>query len=132
MSAQTPLGPSQPKLPYDVAGADITERKHQGNKQSESANVRVRPFKLPLRERCFLLIQQSGEKGATLHEIADALGAKVYTISARLSELKVDKRVFESGRARGNAAVLVTPEVKEAFSLKEVTTQSFCAAETSV
>lgn len=112
-SASSRPAPTQTPLPYDVADADITRRKHRDNGRSEAANLRVRPHKKSLRESCYELIEASGEVGATLHEIAERLGAKVYSVSGRLSELKAAKRVFESGRERGNAAVLITAQVKE-------------------
>jgi hypothetical protein len=87
--------------------ADICRGKHHGNPNSEAANARIEPYKATMRERLEKYIAACGPQGATALEIAKVWGKEVYKFSGRLSELKRDGIIFESGRRRDGAEVLV-------------------------
>jgi hypothetical protein len=90
------------ELPFDV-----TAGKHKGNPNSRAANLRVISIKVTLRERVRIFIAGCDYRGATVHELSDHLGKPVHSISGRLSELKIEQKIFDSGRSRNGASVLV-------------------------
>jgi hypothetical protein len=96
---------------------DITRRKHKGHRNSEEANAKVEETKAPMRERVRIYVAGCEWMGATVHEICKQFGKLPHQISGRISELKQDKKVFDSGRDRGGASVLVarTQWVNEGF-----------------
>jgi hypothetical protein len=87
--------------------ADICQRKHGGNENSQKANLRVAPYKASMRERVRIFIGGCGFNGCTLKEICDSFGKLPHQLSGRVSELKADGLVFDSGRRRDDSAVLV-------------------------
>lgn len=92
---------SQPSLNFDIC-----RNKHQGARNSERANDRVQSFKPTLRRKVFDYIASHDKDGATSHEIAAALGKPLHSISGRISELKKDAFVVDTGLDRNGAAVL--------------------------
>lgn len=106
MSAQPSLFPHE--LP-----PDICRRKHGGNHFSNQANIAAEPRKAPDKRRIYEMVDAMGRLGATCEEVSKHLIIRYTTASARISELKKRKRLFESGRERKTetgvmAAVLVT------------------------
>lgn len=86
---------------------DITARKHGGNENSQKANLRVAPYKAPMRERIRVFIGGCDWHGATLKEICASFNKLPHELSGRISELKADGLIFDSGRRRDDSAVLV-------------------------
>jgi hypothetical protein len=86
---------------------DVCARRHGGNANSRAANLRVHPYKIGMRERIRVWVGGCGFAGTTLKEIAAQFGTEVHKISGRISELKRDEQIFDSGRTRGDCAVLV-------------------------
>lgn len=94
-------------LTVTIRDVDVCARKHGGNRNSEAANKRVAPHKANMRERCRVFIGECGPQGATIHELCKYMGKLPNELSGRLSELKRLGQVFESGRKRNGAEVLV-------------------------
>jgi hypothetical protein len=86
---------------------DVCRPKHGGNAQSEQANDRAHPHKASMRERLENFIGHSGFEGATLRELSGYFAKPMHSLSGRISELKRDGKVFDSGREREGCAVLV-------------------------
>lgn len=84
---------------FDISD-DITANRHGGNKQSVAANERIKPFKSNLRSQVYACILEAGVPGCTLEEIADSLNKQVHSVSGRVTELKAQKLIRESGRTR--------------------------------
>lgn len=82
---------------------DITANKHKGNARSKEARARTNIT--GRRKQVYEFIVSQGEKGATSHEISQALNLPMHTISGRLSELKALQKVVTIG-ARNGADVL--------------------------
>lgn len=82
---------------------DICKNLHGGNEQSEAANRRVQPHKLTVREKIFAYIV--GSDGVTCEEIERALMIKHQTASARISELKAEKKILTNGTRNGYAVL---------------------------
>lgn len=80
---------------------DITESRHKGNPESAKAHKRVAPFKMNTRERIYMRIVNSN--GVTCEEIEREFHLKHQTASARISELKADKRIRADGTRNGYA-----------------------------
>lgn len=98
---------------FDFAPApDITIRRNQGSKYSRKANEATQPAKESRRVIVLKRIQQKAHYGATVEELSQDLNLRYTSASARVSELKADKLIFDSGRSRRTstgcqAAVLV-------------------------
>jgi hypothetical protein len=84
---------------------DITRRRHRVSATSEAANHRVAPHKTELRERILDYLGRN-DAGRTCKEVSADLQMPYTTSSARLSELKRDGLVAETGLRRDGAAVL--------------------------
>lgn len=79
---------------------DITRNYHGGAWASEEANKAIHPKKAPLREQIAAFIDSCGNRGATAHEVCNALNLKWQTGSARMAELKKDHRIYWNGLKR--------------------------------
>jgi hypothetical protein len=77
---------------------DITRNYHGGNPQSQAANQRTN--KLRDRARVTRYLHPLGLRGATCDEAIVALDLDHQTCSARFSDLKKDKVIFETGEKR--------------------------------
>ena len=80
--------------------SDITRRKHGGNAQSVAANGKVAPHKAGIRYRIEELVEESGERGLTLHELCARLNRFPHQISGRMTELKAEGKIYERGEPR--------------------------------
>ena len=87
---------------------DVTASRHKGNQQSREANKKVAPYKASMRERIRVWIAARGWDGSTLKEICQGFDKVPNEISGRLSELKAEEVIFNSGRRRDGCAVLVS------------------------
>lgn len=97
------------------AYGDITANKHQGHPNSVAAHDTIQPHKDTVKQRVKNHLRLRTYLGATVHELAAALGCSVHAISGRLSELKAEKEIVETGFNRAGpsgsrAAVVVLPE----------------------
>lgn len=77
---------------------DITRNKHQGNAQSEAANVRVHPSKSELKTKIINFIRE--RVGSTTEEVSVSLNLRYTTASGRISELRRDGALEDSGKTR--------------------------------
>lgn len=93
--------------PTPKALPDITRGKSHGHRNSELANVAIHPTKAGLRDRVHKFVAGCAERGTTIHEIAKFLEKPVHSVSGRVSELKADNLIFDSGRDRDGCSVLV-------------------------
>lgn len=95
---------TQPSLLDQV---DLCEKRHRGNPQSVEAHKRVIHTKQET-YRKILDYVKCAANGATVHEIAEALGygKAINRASGRLSELKAMGKLVETGNRRAGAAVL--------------------------
>jgi DNA-binding MarR family transcriptional regulator len=87
---------------------DITANKHHYDPNSFLANIRIHPFKLNLREKIYCFLEKNGP--ATCEEIANRLGMRYTTVSARLSELKAMTWVAPMGTRKttgGDTAAVI-------------------------
>lgn len=89
-------GIKQPALPF----ADVTSRKHGGNKRSLQAAKEGESRRPTQRRAIWLHIHGKEEYGATVEEISKALNIRYTTVSARCSEMKRDGLIKESGKTR--------------------------------
>jgi predicted transcriptional regulator len=76
--------------------SDICRNYHGGNEQSEAANVAIQPRKQSMRMR----ILEWWTQESTVEECELALGMKHQTVSARVSELRKDGLLQDTGRTR--------------------------------
>jgi hypothetical protein len=79
---------------------DITTRRHRHSPTSDAAFEAIKDHAPNLRERVWQFIHSRGKLGATTYEVSEALGMKYTTVSARMSELKRDGRIVETGQRR--------------------------------
>jgi hypothetical protein len=87
---------------------DISARKHQGNENSQEANLRAIPMKGRNRERIRKLVAYRKDRGATLKELSVLLGKFPHQVSGRITELKKLGEIFDSNREpRDGCSVLV-------------------------
>jgi hypothetical protein len=89
---------------------DICRNRHQGNPESEAANLQTN--KARDRAKVIAHITAQGARGSTCEELSVSLGLRYTTASARCSELKADGVIVTSGERRPTqtgsmAAVLV-------------------------
>jgi hypothetical protein len=84
---------------------DITVNRHQHNPQSEAANRRVDPYKRTMKDRIYEYICDQ-DFHPTCEDIVRALGFKLQSVSARVSELKAEQRIEEVGEPRNGYAQL--------------------------
>lgn len=106
------LSPYAPRSQSKLEFEDVCANKHGGNAQSVAAQEQHGHRRVSQRARVWAFIYSRGEEGATCEEIEIALSMHRSTCSARVSELKNDGLVKESGRTRNTrtgtpAAVLV-------------------------
>lgn len=95
-----------------VYSDDICKNKHHHNPQSNAANQKVN--KLYDRQRVLDIIKDSD--GITSKEIARRLNKQLHQVSGRLSELKADEIISETGLKREGCAVYtVTPKQMRLF-----------------
>jgi len=89
---------------------DICAHRSQGNAESAAAFQRTNRSRD--RERILECVRAAGQHGLTVEEIADRLGMRYTTASARCSELKRDGLLRPAGRRATRtgsmAGVLVT------------------------
>lgn len=76
------------------------------------------PRALSTKQGILEAIRAAGPTGCTVSELITALGAPHQTVSARLSELKQDGKILDSGRGRISPAGIpatawILPEVKD-------------------
>lgn len=95
---------SQQSLDFDVCAS-----RHRGNELSQLAHARVAPHASALRGSIYDWLLSHGP--ATCEEIANALGLRYTTVSARASELKARGRIIATDQRRAtetgcSAAVL--------------------------
>jgi hypothetical protein len=103
--------PQSPSATYSNRGRDRNSRgrdlpdisltspaKHQGNAQSEAANVRVHPSKSELKTNILNFIRE--RVGSTTEEVATGLNLRYTTASGRISELRRDSALEDSGKTR--------------------------------
>jgi hypothetical protein len=80
----------QPSLfPPPVFSADPSARRSCGSETSRLAHERIAPCKGAVRSKILALAQARGTEGATVHEVAEALGTTPNCISGRLTELRI-------------------------------------------
>lgn len=110
MSAATPL--------FDrYAPDDPCAKRSRGSLESEQAFENARGHSETDRLRILDFVTGEGAFGATVEEISLALGMRMTTVSARVSELKhaTDGRLVKSGARRattsGSAAAVVVARV---------------------
>jgi predicted Rossmann fold nucleotide-binding protein DprA/Smf involved in DNA uptake len=85
---------------------DICVNKHGHNPQSEAANQRLQPYKQNMKDRiCDFICEQDTPQ--TCEDIVRCMGLKLQSVSARVSELKAEKRIEETGKPRNGYAQLV-------------------------
>lgn len=85
---------------------DISRRRHRANGSSAAANRKVEPRKSDLRRR-ILEYLKSFPEGRTCKEVScDVPNMPYTTASARLSEMKREGLVVETGLRRDGAAVV--------------------------
>jgi hypothetical protein len=105
----------QPSLfpPPGQFHGDPTAGKHHGADTSIQAHERVLPHKRAIYERILAAVQGRGTLGASVHELAEALGTLPHRISGRLTELRaIGRLVYKLDEAgarvkRRGACVLV-------------------------
>ena len=95
---------------------DITANKHGGNEQSEKAFEDNKSKAGRMRLDILKLAEEKGRVGITTFEVTQLLGLRTQTASARMSELKRDLLLFDSGERRktdtgSSATVLVTRKI---------------------
>lgn len=104
----SPLAPrSQSVLSFDVCASN-----HRGNLESVKAAEQGSARRPGQRQRIFTFLHSRGTEGATCEEIELALDLRHQTCSARISELKAEGIIQDSGRKRqtstgSEAAVLI-------------------------
>lgn len=80
---------------------DICSTKHGGSPTSTAAHRRLGPNRrMSMRERIAHMIMACGASGATCEEVELRFNMKHQTASARISELKRDLVIRDSGRKR--------------------------------
>ena len=91
---------------------DVCRNKHQGNTESELANVKVHTRKEVDRQRIIAYADFMAGQGITLHEVMKALDMKAQTASARLSELKAENELIRkaTNERRDGCGVFVRPK----------------------
>lgn len=85
---------------------DICANRHRGNSASVAANERIAPSKLEIRRRIYQWFLEKAADGATGKDVTRCMGLAYTTASARLSELKADGWLVDTGKRREGAAVL--------------------------
>lgn len=80
---------------------DICSNKHKQNAQSKEANKRV--HKEIGRLRVLAIIREQGQ--ATSKQIANIMGVQLHHISGRISELKADAIIEDTGSRKDGCAV---------------------------
>ena len=104
MDLFTPYEPPTDTDGHPLPVPDITRRKHGGNEQSEAAFQRVEPHIPAMQAHALEWWRLNGP--ATSKEYSAATGFPLHAVSARLSELKRDGKMIETGERRGHAAVV--------------------------
>lgn len=85
----------------DICGLpDICKGRHGGNAESAAANARVHRAKFELRAMIYNFVAFRGSAGATCEEVSRELGVRYTTASARISELKADRWLVDTGERR--------------------------------
>ncbi len=83
---------------------------------SEQAAVKVKNKAKVIKDKCLKMLRERGD--CTAQEMADLLNEHVGDVAPRLSELRTENQIFNSGltrpNARGNAAMVYTvnPQAK--------------------
>ena len=84
---------------------DVTQSRHQGNAQSIDANKRAEFGKGYWRARVIAFATNRGD-GFTLKDLCNSFGRPLNALSGRISELKRDRVLVDTGRRRDGCAVL--------------------------
>lgn len=80
---------------------DVCAGKHQGNEQSETANKNVNKDA----DRAYILKFITEHKTAYLKQIARVMGKQLNQISGRLTELKADNLIVDTGARQEGCTV---------------------------
>lgn len=97
---------------------DICERKSNAHPNSRAAQTAHKEQRPTQRQIVLDAVIEAGTRGATNHELCARLNRLPYHISPRLSELKRDELIFETGENRQTAgfdpaSVVVAAEFRE-------------------
>lgn len=93
--------PVPPQAAPQPGEHDVCANRHGGADTSQAAFSRMgKRARTNLRDTVHEFIARMGEAGATAWEVEQALGLERSTTSARLSELKRDLRIQDSGQRR--------------------------------
>lgn len=97
---------------------DICERKSRSHRNSVAAQAAHQAKRPTQREIVLDAVIEAGTRGVTNHELCALLDRLPYNISPRLSELKRDGLIFETGENRqaagfDPAAVVVAVQLRE-------------------
>lgn len=88
---------------------DITSNRHRGNRESIAANASIKlKDKATLRGVVLDYLWRIGKGGATTEEVANALGIRYTTASARMTELKAEGRITPAGRRPTSSGRMAT------------------------
>jgi hypothetical protein len=82
--------------------ADPCAGRHRGAETSTQAHAAILPTKRQTHERIMAIVQARGDAGATVHELADAMGTTPNCVSGRLTELRALGRLTFALDAAGN------------------------------
>lgn len=102
-----------------MSGVDVTAHRHGGNPESDEAHASIVGDKARLRRMVLAYVRDRGLIGATSEEVEHGLGLAHQTVSARITELKASRALYDTGRRRPtrsgrNAAVVMAREADEA------------------
>lgn len=109
-NAPLPLFDQVPDTPQPSSSeriGDITAGKHGGNAHSQRAHEINRHSASAMAERARLFVASQESSGATVKEFAAIVGKQLNQVSGRFSQLKADKKIFDSGRSREGCTVWV-------------------------
>jgi predicted transcriptional regulator len=76
--------------------ADITRRKHKGNKNSVKANLFIANAKTTMKALILWWLKEKPE-GLTYEDISIQLAIRPQSVSGRISELKAENKIVEIG-----------------------------------
>lgn len=104
--------------------SDICEHRSKGHRNSRAAQVEHKERRPTQRETVLAAVVATGTRGITNHELCATLGRMPYHISPRLSELKAQELIFETGENRqaagfDPAAVVVAMTFREQWQIEQ-------------
>lgn len=108
---------------------DICERKSSDHPNSRAANSVHKEQRPTQRQIVLDAVIEAGTRGATNHELCARLNRLPYHISPRLSELKRDELIFETGENRQTtgfdpASVVVAVQFREQWQCEQKASSS--------